>query len=56
MCVQLGVRLVTYKHASRDGPVACGVVSILLEIGALVDESLAGGRQSLLLEVTLKEE
>lgn len=46
----------TYKHASRNGPIAGGVVSILLEIGALVDERLAGGRQSLLLEVTLEKE
>lgn len=48
--------MVTYKHASRNGPVAGGVVSILLEIGTLVDESLAGCRQSLLLEVTFGEE
>lgn len=46
----------TYKHAGGDGPVAGGVVSILLEVGALVDESLTGGRQSLLLEVTFVEE
>lgn len=44
----------TYKHASRDSPIADGVVSILLQIGALVDESLAGGTESLLLEVTLE--
>lgn len=43
----------TYKHASRDGPIAGGVVGILLQIGAFVNESLAGGTQSLLLEVTL---
>lgn len=58
-CITFGVRtggLVTYKHACRNGAVAGGVVSILLEIVALVDERLAGGRKSLLLEVTLGEE
>lgn len=46
--------ILTYKHASRNSPIAGSVVGILLQIRALVNESLARGTQSLLLEVTLE--
>lgn len=45
----------TYKHASRDGSISGCVVSILFQIRALMDESLACSSQPLLLEVTLRE-
>lgn len=42
----------SYKHAGRNGAVSGSVVRVLLQVGAFLDESSAGGGQSLFLEVS----
>lgn len=41
----------TYKHTGRNCPVPCGVVRVLFQVGALMNERLARRRQPFFLEV-----